>query len=59
MISCQTLRLSPSQQKLQVRFSYLARAFVGRKVSDVIDRRTPVCQREWLEAIRLKRVDIV
>jgi hypothetical protein len=31
---------------------------VGRKISDGGDRGTPVCQREWLEAVRLKRVDL-
>jgi hypothetical protein len=55
---CHYRQFSPYPQKCQLSFRYLARALVGRMISDVGDRGTPGYRREWQESFRPKGIDI-
>ena len=52
--TCHYQQLPPFPEKYQFSVRYLARTFVGRKISDGGGRGTPGCRREWLGVLRLK-----
>jgi len=56
-IICHDRQLSPYPEKGQLSFRYLARASVGRKISDGGGRGTPSCRREWQGSFRSKSAD--
>ena len=58
-MSCHVRQLSPHPEKFQIWSPYLARALVGRKISNVVDRGTTGYRREWQESFRPKKLDIL
>jgi hypothetical protein len=57
-ITCHVRQLSPSPEKCQLSFRYLAQASVGRKISDAGNRETPGYRREWQGASMPRRLDM-
>ena len=55
-LTCHSRQLSPYPEKCQLSYRYLARASVGRKISDGGGRGTVGCRREWQGAIRPRRL---